>query len=177
MGLVLVKPTSIANSGGTASLSGGAVTFTGVTNVSLNGCFTSAYENYLLKIRVTGSAANEGLVVRYRAAGTDNSSSSYIVQSLSANDSVVNAGRGTQTAASIGNVTSDYLSGIDTNIYGPQLATVTNHSSLAAFARVGGLLVINVGTFTGTTQFDGLTLQATSGTITGTIRVYGYKNS
>jgi hypothetical protein len=42
-GLAPATPTSIANSGGSASLSGNTVTFTGVSSVSLNGCFTGDY--------------------------------------------------------------------------------------------------------------------------------------
>jgi len=51
-GLRLITPTSIANSGGSSSASGGAVTFTGVTSVSLNGCFTSTYANYFVTLKI-----------------------------------------------------------------------------------------------------------------------------
>ncbi len=48
-GLSMVNPTSIANSGGTASASGGQVTFTGVTSISLNGVLTITDDNYQSK--------------------------------------------------------------------------------------------------------------------------------
>ena len=40
-GLAPATPTTIANSGGTASLTGNTVTFSGVSSISLNGCFTA----------------------------------------------------------------------------------------------------------------------------------------
>jgi len=73
-GLTQVTPTSIANSGGSSSLSGGAVTFTGVTSISLNGVFTSTYENYFVIATVTASAGT-ATKVRLGNAGTDTTTS------------------------------------------------------------------------------------------------------
>lgn len=152
-------------------------TFSAVSSVSINDVFTSTFENYLLKIIVTGSVENESLTTRFRIGGVDTSSATYIVQNLDANNTSVTALRGTQSSATISGVTSDHKSGIDVNLYSPQLAVVTAYSAFAAFSRVGGLIKLFAGTQTDTTQFDGITLFPVSGTMTGNIRVYGYKNS
>ena len=179
-GLAIVTPTSIANSGGSASASGGEVTFTGVTTVSLNGIFTSAYQNY--RIIITGKTSTGSILrMRLRAAGTDTSSSNYLVQ--------YNAWYGASMAYESGTATSfkitywgpsSYPAAAYLDISNPQIAEMTN------FAGIGSLYddtvslaesFLSTGIQNQTTQFDGLTLIPSTGTITGKIRVYGYKNS
>jgi hypothetical protein len=179
MGLVLVKPTSIANSGGSASASGGAVTFTGVTSVSLNGVFTSDYENYRITIQNSASASSQFLM-RMRVGGTDNTAANYswsgtFTSSLSATYSGENSNLGTSFAigysepslngATILDVTGPYLT-LNTSYFSNNIRMGTSQSS--ENKRSGALSV--------TTSYDGITILPGSGTITGTIRVYGYSN-
>ena len=49
-GLVLITPTSTANTGGTVTVTGGKVNVAGSSSVSLNGVFTSTHQNYLILI-------------------------------------------------------------------------------------------------------------------------------
>jgi len=79
-GLAPATPTSIANSGGSASLSGNTVTFTGVSSVSLNGCFTGDYDNYRVIVYSNSSSTSPDLILRNRASGTDDSSANYTYQ-------------------------------------------------------------------------------------------------
>ena len=176
-GLVLVTPTSIANSGGSASASGGAVTFSGVSSVSLNGVFTSTYDNY--RVHVTGThSAGADCTFRLRVSGADNSTSNY--QWRQNVTSTANTSYGANSSG--GNDTQwrvTYMQTTDTSagwhIYAPQLAKYT---SFEGWGLGGGQ---DMGTFMGrfvaTTQFDGLSFLCASGTLTGVIRVYGYKNS
>lgn len=179
MGLVLVSPTSIANSGGSASASGGKINFTDVASVSLNGVFTSTYENYL--IMVTEVVANSALALnfRLRSAGTDATGTNYTFQQLTANDTSVTGGRtGSQTSAQINTARTD-SHGCDTtlNIFRPQLATETNYSSQVGFdGGNSGIVKMLVGNHSLTTAYDGITFLI-AGTMTGAIRVYGYRNA
>ena len=174
-GLVLVSPTSIANSGGSASASGGAVSFTGVSSVSLNGVFTSTYENYLIVLRALGSTEYTGRI-RLRAAGTDNTTTNgYVMQAV----------RGISAAASAFTVTSNLWDGV---FYGDATAAVAKYEiyrpNVAAttfftgnfFGRTDYVATVG-GYHTEATSYDGITFIASTGNITGTIRVYGYKNS
>lgn len=77
VGIVQRRPTSIANGGGTASVSGNKVTFGGVSSISLNGVFTSAFDEYLVDVRVTSFSAPGGGWIRLRAAGVDAAGSIY----------------------------------------------------------------------------------------------------
>ena len=84
-GLVTMTPTSIAvaGAGSSASInSDGGVDFTSATSLSLNGVFTSGYDNYLLVIFHEWSGASGGVDItcRLRAAGSDASGSNYTYQ-------------------------------------------------------------------------------------------------
>jgi hypothetical protein len=172
--LAIVEPTSIANSGGTSSKSGGAVTFTGVTSISLNGIFTALYDNYIAVIEYSGGGT---LTSRYRTAGTDNSTANYSSAGFFANQVSV----GVETASCGTGLTVNRIGGVPATragntiqIYSPFLAAPTSHTSApgTADAVYRGFM----GQFSASTSFDGMTF-ITSSTMTGTIRFYGLKNS
>ena len=177
MGLVLVKPTSIANSGGSASLSGGAVTLSGVNSVSLNGVFTSAYTNYLVTSNLSSTGATDVVTIRVRASGTDLSTSTYEYgQAIITTSSIgFNAGSASDTSIRI-----QALSGAgnthfsDIRFLAPQTATRTqiyyNSNQSSAFGLLG------FGEVKNTTAYDGFTVLFSTGAASGTIRVYGYNN-
>lgn len=178
-GLDLVTPTSIANSGGSASLSGGAVTFTAVNSISLNGCFTSTYQNYQI-VYTQVQSAQIAAYIRLRASGTDVSGSVYWYGANVApasggtptnnNASGVNAwdpyGGGTIADFHIINMSNPFQSVVKMITFN---GSVTNGTSTYGIAGSGHL--------SSTSSCDGLTLYTGSGTTTGTIRVYGYRNS
>jgi hypothetical protein len=174
-GLAIVTPTSIANSGGSASASGGAITFTGVTSVSLNGAFTSTYANYRILVSLTGSTLL-GLRCRLRAAGSDiSAANSYrrcdIFQSASA---TVNGANDLGTEANIGTVQSTTTSLHVLDMNQPLLTSWKTLNGMSVtddyFNNYGITLRTN-------TAADGITFYGSTGTLTGTVRVYGYRNS
>ena len=180
MGLVLVSPTSIANSGGSASASGGAVTFTGVSSVSLNGVFSGTYSNYKITINAPTNSGN--LNFRMRTSGTDNSSSNYYfngpeVSTSSTNTYTVARSNGLQSYWLTGGFSNGPV-GVSLDIFDPQNTEKTRFVGIAISAGdtdlTGRFLT---GIMSVTTSYDGLTLYPSSGTITGTIRVYGYRNA
>jgi hypothetical protein len=177
-GLNVVTPTSIANSGGSASASGGQVTFTTVNSISLNGVFTSTYRNYCVVWNATGGTGSGPVYLRYRASGTDNTTSSYSsagVFAAYAGGAVNGAGYGSSTFSVF-----HYWNGgavgqqRNINIFDPQSATNTSFGSVGSNQDV---VAYYGGFFGAATQFDGITIYPSSGTMTGTVRVYGLKNS
>lgn len=175
-GLSMANPTSIANSGGSASASGGEVTFTAVNSISLNGVFTSSYENYRITYRAL-SSANVVLFCRLRASGSDNTTtSSYVVQLVRSIGTSVTAINPTNTYwDSFGGSNTAYGCTASYDIFRPQLAAATTF--LGQFFDGTNYIAANSGYHTQATAYDGFTLYPSSGTITGTIRVYGYKKS
>lgn len=180
-GLVMVTPTTIANSGGTATLTNGAVAFSGVSSVSLNGCFTSDYQNYVVTTNITTSA-NAGMLMRLRVTGTDNTTANYGVgyrYSLTTGSNAGDASSGGQTAWNFHISNLCRAANMNLFIQNPQKTdyTTVGFNNLMSDNAVSSFYSFTGGaSFIDTTGFDGFTLYPSSGTISGTIRVYGYRN-
>jgi hypothetical protein len=183
-GLTQVVPTSVAVGSGSGSVdANGAVTFSGASSVSLNECFTSAYDNYKLVCKITSSATIVDLSLRLRAGVTDNSSANYWFSSslttAGATTYIVTSGTSTaSTSFRLSPVGSTYQSKHAIDILNPFSTDQTGYLADAFFwsgtSDYGR--TVNGGVMTVTNSYNGLTLFPASGTITGTIRVYGYKN-
>lgn len=173
-GISLVIPTSIANSGGTASLNGGAVTFSGVTSISLNGIFSSGYSWYRIVYYTDASGSTQYLNMRMRNAGSDNTTSNYATQQLdSAAGSITSARLLAQNLGQIGAITSTGGWG-SMDIYNPFASISTSWSNIVGFA--GPQNGIYMGQHSVSSSFDGFTFFPGANSFTGTIRVYGYQN-
>lgn len=171
-GLAKVIPSSVAVGSGSGSVdSNGTVTFSGASSVSLNSCFSSTYDNYRILINVTGSA-DDNTNFRLRVGGVDNSTaSSYTRQFLRADSTTVSGGVLAQSFGFLGDTfTTGGTFAID--IFSPFLTTRTKLLS-HNFRAAGAILFIGVD-HNQTVSYDGFTIIANSGTITGTARVYGY---
>jgi hypothetical protein len=179
-GLRLVVPTSVAVGSGTGSVdANGAVTFTTASSISLNGCFSSAYQNYVIKFNLTAATGtNTDLLLYGRISGT-NTTVNYVSERIAQYSGTIT---GTETATGrFGAVHSGYptFAQYDIEIKSPQLAQVTLWNSTGMIANSAGepnQIRITGYHYDATTQFDGITLYPASGTFTGTVRVYGYKN-
>lgn len=182
MGLVLVKPTGIANSGGSASLSGGAVTFTGVTSVSLNGVFSAAFDNYRIIFTATASTTANA-TMRLRLAGTDASAGAYGQAGYYAYMDAVGSGfvaNGGVTSTSWLQTTAMSTlsqSGFIMDIQNPARAVSTFGVHHTSAVDANYLYAPRGVRHTTATAYDGFSSIASAGTMTGAIRVYGYQNS
>ena len=172
-GLNIITPTSIANSGGSATSTSGTTTFTNVSSISLNGCFSATYENYFVIVtNVTGSASTS-LITRMRASGTD-SATGY------------NSG-GSYNGSASGNI-------IDTNAIGQYMDTIATSGNgnqqmiffMPFLAISTGFMMqsyrdtltnVRFGRHTPATSYDGFSMITASGTMSGKVRVYGYKGA
>ena len=175
-GLVAVVPTSVAVGSGTGTVSAtGTVTFTGASSVSVNGCFSATYTNYLVLINWF-TATSVDPTLRWRVGGVDNSTaSSYVcnVASTGATSWQVQ----TDTASS---ATFSYSSGSASTaktetllyIYEPFLAVQTRHNQNNAGTLSYGQQQI-VGKHNQSTSYDGFSILSSSN-LTGTLTVYGY---
>lgn len=172
-GLISMTPTSIAYSGTSASINAdGGVDFTAVTSLSLNGVFTSGFDNYLVVI-LTNPSTTAALRMRLRASGTDDSSNQ-TQQYVSANSTTIGGARQTVTSFDI-NYGDTGPSGVSIHLYGPYLAQATAGRKIMASNRLGAFIEDYAFTHSATTQFDGATFLVGSGTVSGNIVVFGYE--
>ena len=176
--LSIITPTSIANSGGTASASGGQVTFSGVNSVSLNGVFSATYDNYLVWIEADFAGGSRTGRLRLRASGSDNTTSNYRSGYMYSGFS------GSSTSNDNRNGVDYWVGYYSTSTESTSQTLFISSPNLSKFTRFGSTFGINdanahfSGVFVATTAFDGITFfPETVDTFTGKIRVYGYANS
>lgn len=180
-GMIPVKPVSVAVAGGTASVStNGTVTFTAATSISLNGCFTAAYRDYVIQIDVTTSSGGVTTTenFRMRASGTDLTSAYYGSSWSHNSNGGSNAFGGSNNGAQWHFTYSDGTYNVGgwnstIRISNPQVAvqTLAEHHSFSINnghgSSIGSVWVNN------SNSYDGFTIFPGSGTITGKITVYG----
>lgn len=180
-GLTSVIPTSVAGSGVSVGAAG-KVTFTTASAVSVNGCFTSTYDNYLIVFDFTTSGA-AGLNVTLRLSGTDATTAydsqratainatAAAAQSLASTSWVGSGGLGITGARHIGRL----------QLYKPAIATATGGEIWNGVTA--NPMTTSSGLYQGflqhqtATAYDGFTFTPGTGTITGSLRIYGYNNN
>lgn len=174
-GLTKIRPTSVAN----ATIDNDyTITYTNQSTFSVNGCFSSNYENYRVIITTSAVSANNNLLFRFRASGTDSSTSYYwganfvlatgsMSFSNGNNATSLNVAFGGTTFEEVGQIVMD-INGV--NVARQTVATFTDvrHDSAATVSRTGGLL------HSVATAYDGFTYSCSTGTITGKATIYGY---
>ena len=144
-------------------------TFSAVSSVSLNDVFSSAYDNYSIWLYLTKTSY---LTARLRVSGVDASGSDYDQRLFNLFSTSVNTTLQTNSSSmQIGeNATVTYT---NIQLFNPHKAarTVLKFDNFDENELRNRHIVHKL-----TNAYDGISLIPTSGTITGTIRVYGYKN-
>lgn len=150
--------------------------FSAAASVSVNGCFTSTYENYRIVCYMTGSTTAIDINMRLRASSADATGANYTWQGLIAISGTVT---GTGTAGDTGMLVTRNLNTSPApllmEIQRPQIAAPT--TGIWESWRAGDTYRTAHGfSHSLSTAYDGFSLIASTGTITGTVRVYGYIN-
>jgi hypothetical protein len=153
--------------------------FTNVANVAVDSVFTSSFRNYRIVFDVSAKSTNGFMFLRFRAGGSDNTATQYNHCGL--------LGRTTQTIAYYGGSGDNYaMIGFSNasqafntiEVINPQIALNTKFSTVGH----GGDLttwfnVVGSGNHTSNTQFDGINFSPATGTFSGTVQIFGYRNS
>ena len=158
-------------------------TFSAESSVSLDNVFTSTYDNYRLIVTLTDKSDNSGVNLRTRLAGSDDSASVHYSSSYYIGTSGAAAGSAVGSATTSWTI---FTAADSTDATG--CAFLDFSDPLSAKRKLGGGTTnqrnpsgVGYGysyyyNKTATTAYDGLTLLSSTGTMTGTISVYGYKN-
>lgn len=148
-------------------------TFTTVASQSINNVFSATYQNYLVQFK-GGASADTTLKMNLRVGGVDNTTaSSYVLQRVNADSTTLAAARSTTTFWDSMNVYSTQDNIFNLTISNPFAAEFTlinaNNTKYNVYQAFGGFHNQN-------TSYDGFTFTPSTGTITGTVRIYGYAN-
>jgi hypothetical protein len=179
--LIPVTPTSIVTTGGSGSIStSGTVSFTSASAISLNDVFSATYNRYKIVINQSGTSVTSGqLQMRLRVFGSDNSSAQYRSEYMGGDSTTVYAGRSTGLSFwFIGRILNDHRTWCELDIINPftsgfRPTTWNNYNDVIA----GNIsMVTTTGALDVTTSYTGFTIIAETGTMAGTISVYGYRD-
>jgi hypothetical protein len=150
-------------------------TFSAASTVSVDNVFTTTYDYYRVMIFLT-AGSNTYLNARLRVGGADNSTSNYAsgqVYGAFGSTTLGNDNAGTTLTSWRFGFSNPNVS-MACDIFNPRLATNTQFNG--SLTRIDTQSTMN-GSFNATTAFDGLTLLPAVGTISGNIKIYGYRNS
>lgn len=172
VGLWKITPTSVAGTG--VSISGSNVLMAGTGgSASLNGVFTSDFRSY--RIVVNHTISNQVLYFRMRGAGTDATANnySYITTYRAYSNAVAGYFNGAALSTSvIGYCDVNTTATTTIDIQNPALALPTNMTGTCSWSGAGAYVGSYHSLFT---AYDGFTLFAASGVMSGQIQVYGYR--
>jgi hypothetical protein len=183
VGLNAIIPTSVSVGSGSASIStAGQVSFTGASSVSLNDVFSATYDNYRILLRLTAASADLNVNFRFRVSGADNSTSNYsrvgwYVGSDSSSGASVSINQAQFGMGSMDTTTPTYhLHDILVS-----LPFATDYTQFQKTSGTKNQTAIHFSEFdsywfNATTSFTGFTVYPSTGNITGTVAVYGYKD-
>ena len=185
-GQVLMADSSTATGLKWAAAPGGLTLITtqalsGVTSQSVNNCFSSTYQNYVIVFSANTTTANLP-TLKLRASGTDSSASyysTYFAQNLGNSSTTTDfaANDTSWRARPFGqlNTGADDLTGINMTIFNPFEAKKTTYFGNYSNPGTSGAIGMTGGYHNVATSYDGFTITNATA-MTGTVRVYGLAN-
>ena len=150
--------------------------FTTVANFTADSVFTSSYTNYLLLLEFTSSSSSATTNVQFRASCSTISSTDYAFNTQSIVNSMSINRQDTQSSLRIIETEGQTKSSGALTIYGPQVSDQTRTTYIGAEGG-GSVAQYGVGAFRLTTAFDGIQVNISTGTFTGTYAIYGYSKT
>jgi hypothetical protein len=150
--------------------------FSAVSSVTVDNCFTSTYRNYQIVCNYTTSGGG-GVRFRVRGSGSSISTATYNFQLFDSKSSTNTGDRAVaDTSYVMGFGTGgSFNSSFNAMVYNPQIATPTTFFSQCTQhdgALSAPIVALSAGNQTGATAFDGFEF-INSGTMTGNYTVYG----
>lgn len=168
----MVAPTISVSGAAPVANTSGLVSYSGVTSISLNNCFTTGYDTYQVFARWVNAGGNTSVDGLIRAAGTD--LTSYVGERTVFSSASASSNTHPTTAAFRGFTNTPPSTGFANFVI--HYPMTSGQPTMVEARQFGGgnIHVIAVTSTTSTTQHDGFTFNASgTGTLTGDIRVIG----
>jgi hypothetical protein len=151
-------------------------TFTSAGSVTIDSVFSANFQNYMIYLNYKGTAS-ANLNMQLRAGGVTQATQYYLSGTEVQNGSATVTGFNAANAGSFDRVCRTDAGNEGNSLitlFSPQTASIR---TLVNWQMSDTLLNRNAGGFlNATTQFDGVIFFPGSGTITGTIRIFGMRN-
>jgi len=170
VGLVKVIPTSVSGTGVSLG-SDGTITFSSTSSMTVNGAFSSTYDNY--RMIISNCVGSTSLSLRFSLNGLTSGVYNWAAPYGTTSATVVGDGTSGATYWVICSVDVGDANSSTIDIYGPFLAKRTGMSGTGNGANVVSLYG---GQAVDTNSRTGFTIITNTGTVSGTLRLYGYRN-
>lgn len=152
-------------------------TFSGASSVNIDNCFSATYKHYLIRRNLSHSVGAVDLQARMRVSSADDTGANYRRQYINAVSTSIGAARETaQTAwnGAFGISESTSIGFAEMWVSNPFDAARTTFWTDFGYTMTGNIsLAAEVGAHDLTTSYTGITFYPLSGTITGSISVFG----
>ena len=181
-GLELIKHTvgggvmtaSGAPNGAVSLVKNGKIEFTDATEIHVDKCFSTAYDNYLIVVRHADSRSGPGYQSRLRETGAWDAESNYTSQALRVDNTSVTGERFVETAAQV-SVTGTSTNGFHLYVYGPALKQPTAFRSVTVSTYNTAFIYDFANTHSVDSKpYDGITLYGNSSSTSGSLTIYGF---
>jgi hypothetical protein len=156
--------------------------FSAVSSVSINNCFSATYDNYQVVIDIPTKSGSADIAFKLRASGANNAANNSGWTRIFTGAGNFNFGGGGDAGGvalwGLGTLNADNATVI-LNVINPNLAAPTRGMGHSVSQKFGGgnysFIQLMTGYDSASTAWDGFTIDMVSA-CSGTIRVYGYKN-
>ena len=169
--------TSIDNAKGMVLLN--KTDFTTQASVAIDNVFTSTYQNYKIILNLTAVSGTDISINWYGRTSASDVTSNYTLQRIytrSTTLAAVSTSENIIAYTTTGGATSCQF---ELFMSSPQLAqqTTTFSAPIGEFSAGAPYMNLLWSRNTSTNQFDGIKIYPSTGTFSGTVRIYGYRNS
>lgn len=180
-GLIPVIPTSVnVNSGSATVAADGTITFSGMSTIGINGCFSAAFRNYrfVLSDLQASNPNYPGITFLLRNAGTNVTTEYWnwgvrAVSSAGITQRGANSTSGMEIVSTIG--WGGKYAAVTADVNTPFIASNTTILSSAVGFDASSALWQSQSCFKNdTSSYDGMSFTISSGTAVGTLKIYGY---
>ena len=149
--------------------------FSAVSNQTINSIFSSTYQNYVVYLQAVCSTTT-AILFQMRTGSTD-ANANYQTQRFIASSTTINGDRNADTT----NFNTFYnavstINGTATFFRPFEAASTGGVFTWSGTETTNTMILDGAGLHTPATSYDGLRIYPGSGTMTGTIRVYGLRN-
>jgi hypothetical protein len=156
-----------------------SATISAANSTIISSCFSATYDVYKIYIDNLLTSADGINVLLQLRTGSTTANTNYNYQVLQTTGTSVAGSRTTASTSALVNQGGTAGSPCEITLYGPFLARATTGTSFTGFKVAGTTLTLDTYTFSHTTatSYESLVLSSSSGTMSGTARIYGLKNS
>jgi hypothetical protein len=180
VGLVPIQPSSVTIVTGTGSANSlGQASFTGATKITLQNIFSALYDNYVLILTGTATASTALFSRLVFPNNSEETFTAYGFQGLAASATTLSGFRTVGAATmEISFLNSGQNFSTKAEIYRPFVSTAVTQLAAHEVLGVGASaqIITYNSQYAGQASYSGLAIYPSTGSITGTIQVFGYND-